>query len=925
MRNGSFIFFFLFLVNSFAQIESTDYLSLDKENESIENYVTYYIDATRTLSFEEVRRMNFHSMVIPPSEEQAITWYKFHLSPKIKSKYLVLSPHIVDKSDVFVPYKKDYKKFEVGTLSNRRIKHDYIDAVVLYIPLDSIDFSKAFYYNKIILTELGKTYSRGAGIATLADNTTSWTYKNFVEESYAPGAQRYLVVIFISFLLFFVNFLVTNDKNFLNYSLYLLFTSAIFISEVPFLYNNLLAIHPFSLSIIKKLSIIMTSTSYFYFVIYFVGVKNKFPRIYKIAKYTIICLLLYGVFVLFQMILFPYFPYRYLLSNFFKVAFLVISIVVFVFLMINRLSLPKRIVVIGSMFLIVGQILSVVLGYSFYFFGAVVIEIIIFSGVVSYQNRVVYNKQVKGKMKLKNEKIKRENLLEMDLLKSKFFSNISHEFRTPLTLISGPIQKQLSKSGLPEEERNNLEMMQRNTDRLLSLVNQLLDLAKIESGKAVLRISKSDIISFVEKLVENFAFAAKQRQIELQVEVQSTNVDTWFDKDNVEKIVVNLLSNAVKYTPEKGVIRCISYVKDEQFFIEIGNTGNELSREELDKIFERFYQVDQFKQGTGIGLSLVQEIVKFHKGSISVGSSKHWTQFKVILPISKKDYEELLFVETSKDINPEILAQEIDIPIHSTDDVVEVNKDKPILLIVEDNVDVRTYVGEIFTNNYSILEAPNGRKGIELAIEYIPDIIISDIMMPVTDGIELCNILKVDERTSHIPIVILTAKAGDGNKIIGIETGADDYITKPFNAELLALKVKKLIELRKKLQERYSQDVVLKPKDITINPTEVLFLERLQAVLDSNLIESSFSNEEFCRAVAMSRMQLHRKLKALFGMSTSEFIRSQRLKLAATLLKSSDANISDICYSVGFNDPAYFSKCFKEVYHCTPSEYLDQS
>jgi len=361
-----------------------------------------------------------------------------------------------------------------------------------------------------------------------------------------------------------------------------------------------------------------------------------------------------------------------------------------------------------------------------------------------------------------------------------------------------------------------------------------------------------------------------------------------------------------------------------------------LSKEEQDKVFERFYQLNENKQGVGIGLALVKELVNLHKGKITVESiPNEWTTFKVIIPIHKEVFNE-------KEIEDKVAIRSTDEEMINLEDLDETSKvdmvtdtskdsdsqqdlDNPILLIVDDNADIRTYMSTIFKDIYTILTAKNGQEGIDLAIAHIPDIIISDIMMPVKNGIELCNTIKVDERTSHIPIILLTAKAGEENEIEGIKTGADDYVTKPFNEELLQLRVEKLIEGRKKLQERYSQEVILKPKDIAITSVDEQFLQRLQKVLDDKLVESSFSIENFSQAVGMSRMQLHRKLKALTGLSATEFIRSQRLKLAAQLLKKSEINVSQVGYSVGFNDHAYFSKCFKEMYHCTPTEYANNS
>ncbi|NCP90434.1 MAG: response regulator transcription factor, partial [Flavobacteriales bacterium] len=300
-----------------------------------------------------------------------------------------------------------------------------------------------------------------------------------------------------------------------------------------------------------------------------------------------------------------------------------------------------------------------------------------------------------------------------------------------------------------------------------------------------------------------------------------------------------------------------------------------------------------------------------------------WTTFNVTISVDKNSLKNATILSTDE------ADSKIESPIISStifeDDNEFVDSELPILLIVEDNNDLRHLLKQTFEEHYTVISAPNGKLGIELALETIPDLIISDIMMPEKDGITLTNDLKNDERSAHIPIILLTAKADVESKFTGIDTGADDYITKPFDKKLLVLKVEKLIESRKKLQARYSQEVILKPKDIAFTNLDELFLNKVQIVLDNQLVESSFSVEDFSKAVGMSRMQLHRKIKALTGLSASEFIRSQRLKLAAQLLKQSDINISQVGYSVGFNDHAYFSKCFKDTYKCTPTEYAKKS
>jgi len=511
-----------------------------------------------------------------------------------------------------------------------------------------------------------------------------------------------------------------------------------------------------------------------------------------------------------------------------------------------------------------------------------------------------------------------KKLHELDKAKSTFFANISHEFRTPLTLISGPIQQQLKKENLQIEERNNLHMMQRNADRLLSLVDQILDISKIESGNLPLQVSQNDIFSFVGTLVDSFSFIAAQKEIKFSTNSKISEINTWYDKDFLEKIILNLLSNAIKYTPKKGSIVCDTFIEENTFHFEIKNTGKGLSKNEIKHIFKRFYQKNTHNKGVGIGLALVKKLIQLHKGTINVDSNiNDWTIFKVTLPIAKTVYHKNEITAINNESNTITKIN----TINEDNDPFTENDDKPILLIVEDNTEVINYVSTIFNNEYTILKAKNGAEGIELAIKQIPDIIISDIMMPVKSGIDLCNTLKTDEFTSHIPIILLTAKAGDEHKIEGLKTGADAYITKPFNEELLIVKVNQLLKIRKQLQKRYSQEVILKPTDLAIDSTEELFLNRMQKILDEKLIESTFNTEKFYVSIGMSRMQLHRKLKALFGMTTSEFIRSQRLKLAADLLKKSDVNVSQIGYSVGFNDHAYFSKCFKKMFNCTPSDF----
>jgi signal transduction histidine kinase/ligand-binding sensor domain-containing protein/DNA-binding response OmpR family regulator len=520
------------------------------------------------------------------------------------------------------------------------------------------------------------------------------------------------------------------------------------------------------------------------------------------------------------------------------------------------------------------------------------------------------------KMQLQFEHQETERLKQLDEFKTRLYSNISHEFRTPLTLIKGPIEKQLEKSNLTKADKKDLELIHRNSDRLLNLVNQLLDLSKLESGNFKLTVTNGNISIFLKQLVAAFEFKAKEEQIHFKHKIQTID-NAWFDQDVVEKIVFNLLSNAVKYTPEHGTIYFESTKQNGQLIITIVNNGNTLTNDELGKIFQRYYQNHKTSDGVGIGLALVKELTILSHGNIVAHTmNEDDIQFTVTLPIERSFYNSSEIIDQKP---PSIINNRRPTTNSKTGFNGFKNKDLPLLHIVEDDEDVRSFIMSIFEADYRITESPNGKEGIKQALKNIPDIIISDIMMPLVDGIQLCNTLKQDERTSHIPIILLTAKSGDQNEIEGIKTGADDYVVKPFNSHKLKIRVEKLIMLRRQLQQRYSNGFEL--KDLHSSTVDQQFMGRLKEILDSHITKSEFNSERLSKLMAISRMQLHRKLKALTGLTTTEFIRTQRLKMACKLLSNSDATVSEIAYLVGFNTPSYFIKCFRETYNCTPSDY----
>lgn len=499
-----------------------------------------------------------------------------------------------------------------------------------------------------------------------------------------------------------------------------------------------------------------------------------------------------------------------------------------------------------------------------------------------------------------------QKLRELNTLKSKFFTNISHEFRTPLTLIKSPVQSLLSEIH-DDNQKNKLLLIDKNSNRMLDLVNQLLELSKIDNGKLQLILKEGKIFQFINSLVESFSFQAKENKLLFSSTVAKNDEIYYFDKDVIEKIISNLLTNAIKYTTENEKITFNAKIVNNELLLLVSNSGSTLKKEELPKLFELFYQKKENHQGVGIGLALVKELVELYKGKIETTVENGILSFMVYLPLEKANENAII---VTKEI-PEATF-------------IEENNNKaelPILLLVDDNQDIRTVLKDIFKEDYQLLEAEDGEQALKIAKKEIPDCIISDVMMPKMDGFEFTKAIKNNELTSFIPIILLTAKASDESHLQGLKSTADAYLTKPFNNEIIKETVTQAIKERKKLQERYSQELILKPTEIVIDSFDEKFIHKLQLILDENIANSDFTAEEFANQANVSRMQLHRKLKSLFGVSTSEFIRNERIKMAAELLKKQSIGISEVGYAVGFNDISYFAKCFKETFKMSPSEF----
>ncbi|WP_114752489.1 hybrid sensor histidine kinase/response regulator transcription factor [Pleomorphovibrio marinus] len=552
--------------------------------------------------------------------------------------------------------------------------------------------------------------------------------------------------------------------------------------------------------------------------------------------------------------------------------------------------------------------------------------------LLGMRKAVVNRERLKGDLKL--QMMEAEKMHELDRTKSSFFANISHEFRTPLTLISGTVEKLKNKDENLSKRDKDYGLIHRNASRLHQLINQLLDLSKLEAGKLKVDEQPGEIVSFLRRCAGSFVSLFESKQITYKIEMDESLVYVYFDSEKLEKIISNLLSNAFKFTPKGGevVFRVdVGPLENGIHHLQIAvkDTGIGIPKEKLTHIFERFYQVESAStrayEGTGIGLSLVHELVRLQGGDVSVISEPgQGSVFELTLPLKPVP---AIDIPLPKSEIPLTLAQEPNIltPYSTKNGTFTPPKShRPLVLVVEDNPEMRQFIGENLKENYRISEAENGKIGIEKAVELMPDLILSDVMMPDLDGVTLSDQLKKDERTSHIPIILLTARADKDSKLDGLETGADDYLTKPFQMEELLVRIKNLIKSRKLLRMRYSQSFSLEPSEITVTSTDERLLTRLLSIMEDNLSNPEFDVERLSREIGMSRVNLHRKLKALIDQAPTEFIRTFRMKRAACLLAKDYGNISEVAFNLGFNSLTYFSRSFKQYYGVTPTEFVGE-
>ena len=572
---------------------------------------------------------------------------------------------------------------------------------------------------------------------------------------------------------------------------------------------------------------------------------------------------------------------------------------------------------------------------------AYIFYIMLITAILYFARRYELNR-IRLKNRLQFETIERKKLAEMNKVLSDFFTGISHEFRTPLTLIIGPTE-QLMIDIKDDKKKQMLTVVKRNALRLLRLINQLLDLSRSEAGEMKLKVGRANIVNHTKHLTLQFSSIAQQKNIVLNFYSDEKELMLYFDYEIMDKILINLLSNALKFTPKEGDVTVkvekINRISENDekgtnvfAAIKISDTGPGIPKENLPHIFDRFYQIGMSgkNKGSGIGLALVKDLVTLHHGHIKVESKQgHGSTFTVLFPLGKEHFKKenlislsentISDIDTDEDLNDLFTFQENTDPSAKYSDILD--HPKTIILVIDDHPELRAYIRECLAADYKIIEAENGKEGLNKAVNIIPDLIISDVMMPEMDGYQVTEAIKSDERTSHIPVILLTAKAKTEEKIEGLRTGADAYLLKPFHVKELQIRVQKLIETRRILQERFKKTIGLKPANTTVKSLDEKFLQKIISNIEKHIDDENYTVEILSDEVGMSPSQIYRKIRALTNQTTTQIIQSIRLQRAADLLKQNAGNISEIAYSVGFSSPAYFSKVFREKYNCTPQAY----
>ena len=510
---------------------------------------------------------------------------------------------------------------------------------------------------------------------------------------------------------------------------------------------------------------------------------------------------------------------------------------------------------------------------------------------------------------------------EANKAKLQFFTNISHELRTPLTLIADPVNYIIHDDNLNSQQRSMLQIVQRNVLVLTQLVSEILDFRKVQNGKMELRLSDFNLAESMKQWIKLFSVSAQKKHIAISMDAPDT-IMLRADQDKIERICYNLLSNALKYTSEGGEISLMAKEEGGRVMISVADNGCGISSDELPYIFDRFYQAKNAGRGTGIGLAIVKAFTELHHGEVSATSIEgKGSTFTIHIPVRQKGEVTNQPTEKIEQLVEPSSAEEVPNQARHIDELIQpYQTDKPEVLIIDDNIDIRTYLRSVLSEKYNVSEAADGKVGLELARKIVPDIVLSDIMMPVMDGLAFCQQLKTDKAISHIPVILLTARSLDEQRAEGYEHGADAYLSKPFSLRLLLSRIDNLIESRKKLNQTWSKGVEDDEIGNISNEIDKSFLKQLRKIIQENLADSDLSVEQIGDEIGLSRVQLYRKVKALTGYSPVEIVRKARLTRARHLLQTTERTVSEVAYAVGFSTPSYFSKCYKDEFGENPKK-----
>ncbi|MGD1946821.1 MAG: ATP-binding protein [Croceivirga sp.] len=910
-----------FLLLSIAITAQERITEIKRDNWYAVEGLRIFQDGTRNMGFDAIQNQNFSSVdSIVPNLEASI-WRRFKVPSSDITDTLILQMYGTDSGLLYVPKKGQYKKIPVGTLiAVPQDFNSFEEKYIVYLDSKDIDYERHFYLMENIKMLNASDVTRKKFSFAYLDRRSTLVSGYQTSDDANKEYHFYVGITFMSFLLFFIGFIINKNNSFLVYSLYLL-------ALVIYYGNRTLPLLNFYNKTVPELYFYVNQTAragilwaYSYFLYVFLDIPNKFKRVHLYAKCTLICIAAFSILHLFVTILFPLLPGRFELVDAFYILAAINGLVLVILMFFSKPDKIAVITLLGTLLVNAGSVFSIYLDDFTILLKVVLFETLVFFGIISYQNKMKEKEASQNLAALEIEKREKESLKQLDLLKSRLFANISHEFKTPLTLIKTPLEDAIRR----REPLNNQDfsIIYKNTNRLDNLINNLLSLSKLESSTLKLKVKRGNPILQISELCSQFKSYAQSKRVTFNFKTTDYRSIARYDHELLATCVNNLLSNAMKFTDEGDSVELKAGVEESWPNVEVSDSGMGIAPEEQKKIFDRFYQVaekDESRPGSGIGLSMVKELVQLHEGTITVKSVLgKGSTFLLGIPLdeiteasAKQMPEKTIFSKTSLgDRNGYI------------ENLTGHQKNRNIL-IVEDNEDLLQFLTRKLEHRYQIKTAKNGKRGCDMALKWLPDLIVSDVMMPKMNGIELCKALKNNVKTAHIPIILLTAKSEERDELAGLGTGADAYITKPFTLEKLELVIEQRIELRKFLLARYQKRTLFEANAENLTTVEQDFLQRLQQILQNRLTDPSFNTEKLAEEMGLSRMQLYRKMKNTIAQKPSTLIRIERLGLATTLLKDSKLSVKEVAYESGFNSPSYFIKVFKEQFNTTPSDYMN--